>query len=257
MVCRARRRCRTLVETAVVRPPGGGVEDEELPRRALGVRGDFGLARRRPMPEQEADLEIAHDEAEKGAKRRLDLVEVEEARRPPRLQDRRQAPAEGDGAVFEDDRAEVPAIRPRLPDRHAVERHRGVAGQDRQPVRGEAPKARIEDVAIGHAGAGRHGADLGRLPLHRRGQKPVPPAEPLVERFLRAARAARHGRHGHLLAGLHENGERGFQHLPLPLAQRLGSDVVLGLHPAPPLFQHHEGAEPNARKPYRTLRYSS
>src|SRR5262245_36507033 len=104
------------------------VERQKLVCRTLGIARDLRLARLQSVAEQKADLDVAADEAEEGAKGGLCVVEGDEPRGTRRLQQRLQALADGDAAVGQDDGAEITLARPGMTDRHAVEGDRGAGG---------------------------------------------------------------------------------------------------------------------------------
>ena len=153
------------------------MKGEELVGGTGRVALDLGLAGDECVAQQQPDLNIAADQTEEGAERRLGVVEVEQTSLAPGFQQRGQSGADGEAAIGQHDAAEIALARGGMADRGAIERDRGLARDHIQPVLAEIPQAlaqrrRVECLAIIVVGT-----DLRRLPLHRRGQEAVAVAD--------------------------------------------------------------------------------
>ena len=83
------------------------VDGEKLFCGALGVGFDFLDRRREFVAEQQADLHVAHDEAEEGPERRFRIVESEQPRVAAGFEYRLQSLTHGEAPIVEDDGAKA------------------------------------------------------------------------------------------------------------------------------------------------------
>jgi hypothetical protein len=195
------------------------VKSEKLLRRPGGVAADCRISQFQPVAEQQTDLHVSGDQPEKGPERRLGVRKVEKPGLPAGFQHRLQPPGQREAAILQHDGAKVILARPRMTDRHPVERDRGIARDDAQPIRRESLQARGQRGKVEPLAVDLRHPHLGGLPLHRRRQQPVEVAEPLVERFLGTARPPRHGGHGQVITFLDQQAKGRIQNGLLPLRQ--------------------------------------
>src|SRR5690606_5002874 len=194
-------------------------EGEELIDGVPGVTLDPGGGEFQRIAEQETDLHVAADQPEEGAKRVFRVVEDKQACRPARLEQRLQPLADGETAIVKNDPAEIAFAGSGVADRYPVQRDRGAAGNDLQPVGRKGFQAVAQRLGVEMLAVVIAGAHLRRLPSDGRGKQPVAVAEPFVKRLLGAARALGDGGHGDLVAALDEKIEHGVEYRLLALGR--------------------------------------